>query len=116
MLIAALLFYLLLALGVALNWLPLWLLGAYGALGLISFASYGLDKRAAIKDNQRTPERKLLGLALLGGFAGAMLAMALFRHKTSKRSFLWLFYGVTALHLVVAAALIRLFVWPQAPL
>ncbi len=106
MIVFALLFYLLLAIAVALNLLPLWLLVSYGVLGLFTFAVYGLDKRAAKKELQRTAEVKLWLLALIGGFAGAMLAMGLFRHKTSKRSFLWPFFVATATHLLLAAGLI----------
>lgn len=102
MIIFALVFYLLLAIGVALNWMPLWLLIGYGGLGLAAFVVFGLDKRAALKDKPRTAEIKLWLLALVGGFGGAMLAMALFRHKTSKRGFLWPFYAATLLHLLLA--------------
>jgi uncharacterized membrane protein YsdA (DUF1294 family) len=104
MIVFALLFYLLLAIAVALNLLPLWLLVSYAALGLFTFAVYGLDKRAAKKEQQRTAEFKLWLLALIGGFAGAALAMGLFRHKTSKRRFLWPFWLLTFLHLGIVAA------------
>lgn len=102
MIIFALVFYLVLAIGVALNWLPLWLLIGYGGLGLAAFVVFGLDKRAALKDKPRTAEIKLWLMALIGGFGGAMLAMGLFRHKTSKRGFLWPFYAATAVHLLLA--------------
>lgn len=109
MIIFALVFYLVLAIAVALNWLPLWLLIGYGVLGLVAFVVFGLDKRAAVKDNPRTAELKLWMLALIGGFGGAMLAMGLFRHKTSKRGFLWPFYAATVLHLLLAGGALYYF-------
>ena len=65
----------------------------------ITFATYGLDKRAAIKHKPRTPERTLHLLALLGGSPAALLAQKTFRHKTAKRSFRLTFGIIFALQL-----------------
>ncbi|WP_258072010.1 DUF1294 domain-containing protein [Xanthomonas arboricola] len=48
---------------------------------------YRLDKSAAQRGRQRTPEATLHLIALLGGWPGALLAQALFRHKSSKAAF-----------------------------
>lgn len=40
------------------------------------------DKRKAIKNRRRVPERTLLGLCAIGGSLGGFAAMRLFRHKT----------------------------------
>lgn len=45
------------------------------------------DKQRAIAKRRRIPEADLLGLALIGGSPGALLARHLFRHKTSKQPF-----------------------------
>ena len=58
-----------------------------GVLSALAFALYGWDKLQAKHHRRRVPERALLGCALLGGSAGALLAMALFRHKIRKPPF-----------------------------
>ena len=56
-----------------------WLLAA----NLIAFALMGRDKALAKRESRRRiPERVLFLSALLGGSAGAILGMQLFRHKT----------------------------------
>lgn len=46
-----------------------------------------IDKRRAVKNLWRIPERTLLLLALAGGCLGILLGMRLFRHKTQKPVF-----------------------------
>ena len=54
---------------------------------LVVFAMYGIDKRRAIKNKWRIPEKKLLLAALFGGAPGALWGMILFHHKTKKARF-----------------------------
>ncbi len=72
-------------------------------LNLGSFLLYGADKRCAIRRAWRISERTLLLSAMLGGAAGALLGMWLFRHKTRKLRFtlgipllflIWLLAGI----------------------
>ena len=65
--------------------LLIWL-GVTSVLALILF---GWDKLMARLHRRRVPEAALLGCALMGGSAGAVLGMALFRHKTRKPLFRW---------------------------
>lgn len=56
-------------------------------LNLNAFAFYGIDKRKAIKNIWRIPEKTLHLVGFLGGI-GALLGMQLFRHKTKHMSFM----------------------------
>lgn len=51
-------------------------------INLVSFATCGWDKRAAIRHKWRVPERRLLLLGLFGGALGLWGGMLLFHHKT----------------------------------
>jgi len=57
------------------------------AINIVTFVAFGYDKAVALKGTLRVPEVILLGLTLLGGGIGAVLARPLFRHKTQKVSF-----------------------------
>lgn len=56
-------------------------------INIITLWRFGDDKRRAVAGGQRIPEADLLGLALIGGSPGALLARRLFRHKTRKEPF-----------------------------
>lgn len=78
------------------------------ALGLvpsaISFLFYAWDKWQAQRGGERVPESQLLAVDALGGWPGGYLAQWLLRHKTSKPSFLfvfWLIVGVEQVALVL---------------
>ena len=45
------------------------------------------DKRCAVLGLRRISEANLLGMALIGGSPGALLARQMFRHKTRKEPF-----------------------------
>ena len=66
----------------------------------VLFALMGSDKRSAVRRRRRIPETTLLALAVLGGAAGGLLGMLLFRHKTRKAAF---FLGFPAILLVQLA-------------
>lgn len=62
-----------------------------GTLSAMAFALYGWDKAMAKLHRRRIPEAALLGCALAGGGAGALVGMLLFHHKIRKAPFR---YGV----------------------
>lgn len=66
-------------------------LAIYALLGwnLLTFALYGWDKRCARRGRRRVPEKRLLGVAFVGGALGAWLGARVLRHKTAKPSFYW---------------------------
>lgn len=59
----------------------------YVVASVVTFAAYGFDKRRAARGGRRVPERTLHLLEALGGWPGALVASAVFRHKTQKLGF-----------------------------
>lgn len=82
-------------------------------LSLCTLILYALDKRAAVHQRQRIPEKTLHLLALAGGWPGALLARPLFRHKTRKQPFSFLFWCSAMLS--GGLLLVFLIVDPAAP-
>ena len=66
-----------------LNWTACYLI----LVNIVALAAFGIDKRKAVRHKYRIPEATLLGLALIGGAAGALAGMHLFHHKTRKPLF-----------------------------
>ena len=81
------------------------LLISYAVKSLVAFFLYGEDKRRAKKKKWRIRESVLLGVSLLGGAVGALIAMNFFRHKTKH----WYFWAVGIVGLALQAALLVLF-------
>ena len=67
----------------------------YIIINCLLFAMQGFDKQRAVKGQWRIKEATLLSLGLLGGFAGGLLGMRIFHHKTKKWYF-WCVYLVSA--------------------
>ena len=59
----------------------------YMVHNFVTIIVYGLDKRYAIKQTTRIPEKTLMGLAFWFGGPGAFLGMQFFRHKTKHLQF-----------------------------
>jgi uncharacterized membrane protein YsdA (DUF1294 family)/cold shock CspA family protein len=64
----------------------------YGGISVLAFLAYGFDKAAARRRRWRTSESTLHLLGLAGGWPGALLAQQLLRHKSSKPSFIAVFW------------------------
>ena len=66
-------------------------------INIVTFLVFAIDKRRAVKRKWRIPEKTLLGLSLIGGSAGGLIAMYYFRHKIRKPAFA---YGLPMMLLV----------------
>ncbi len=73
----------------------------YAVVSLIAFITYRVDKGKSIERAWRVPEKVLLGMGLLGGSAGALVAMNIFRHKTKH----WYFWVVNVIGLIIQAGI-----------
>lgn len=78
--------------------IALLVLSIYAAASVATFIAYGWDKRRAVRAGRRIPERTLHGLELIGGWPGALLAQAVFRHKRRKTRYVAVFVAIVALH------------------
>ena len=72
---------------------------AYVVASLVAFVLHGHDKRQACHGAWRTPESMLHLSELFCGWPGAMLAQAIFRHKTAKFSYQLVFWLCLVLNL-----------------
>ncbi|MFV5701388.1 DUF1294 domain-containing protein [Flavobacterium sp. XS2P12] len=70
-------------------------------LNCLTFLVTAYDKLLAIKNKRRISERNLLLTTVIGGTIGSGLAMLVFRHKTSKMSFLWKFFLIGILQVFI---------------
>ena len=64
-----------------------YILAYIAAINAAAYIMMGVDKRKAQRGSFRISERNLFIVALLGGGAGALLGMKVFRHKTKHLKF-----------------------------
>ncbi|WP_416191331.1 DUF1294 domain-containing protein [Neisseria sp. CCUG12390] len=89
------------------------LLGLYFVLSIASYFMYKFDKQIAQtrkKKNDeyqgRIPEKNLHILDVCGGWPGALVSRAVYRHKTSKASFIRIFWLTVAINIAITYALL----------
>jgi uncharacterized membrane protein YsdA (DUF1294 family) len=58
-------------------------------INLIGYVLMYFDKRKAVKNKWRIPEKQIWIVAFLGGALGASIGMNQFRHKTQHPIFRW---------------------------
>lgn len=73
------------------------ILAALAAINFAAFAAFGIDKARARRGMWRIKESTLLGLALIGGTAGAYAGRKAFRHKTRKQPFSGMLFAILVL-------------------
>jgi uncharacterized membrane protein YsdA (DUF1294 family)/cold shock CspA family protein len=79
---------------VSTNWYIIYGVASFGCI-----IGYWIDKNAAIQKNWRISETVLLLLGLVGGWPGAIVAQEVFRHKTRKGTFRYLFWMTVAINM-----------------
>ena len=77
---------------------PTIVLLVYGAMSVLAFAAYGMDKSAAVHNRWRTQESTLHLAGLLCGWPGALFAQDVFRHKSRKAEFQFVFWMTVMLN------------------
>jgi uncharacterized membrane protein YsdA (DUF1294 family) len=75
------------------------------AISFLSFFMMGYDKYLARNKKRRISENTFLFWEFIGGSLGAGIGMRVFKHKTSKRSFLWKFWSIVLFQFLVVLAL-----------
>lgn len=85
----------------ALGRLPSLVGAVYVMASVVTFGAYAIDKAAARADRWRTQESTLHLLGLVGGWPGGLVAQQVLRHKSSKPSFIAVFWITVAANLCV---------------
>ncbi|WP_395066927.1 DUF1294 domain-containing protein [Flavobacterium sp.] len=79
--------------------MPKIILYAFIVINSVTFIIFGYDKWLAQNKKWRISEKKLLLFSLLGGSIGGIFGILVYRHKVSKKSFLWKFIIIIVLQL-----------------
>ena len=79
--------------------------GLFLAVNIGAFGYYGFDKCRAVYHGRRVPEVVLLGFAAAGGVPGSLLGQLVFNHKTTKKRFRRVFWGIAILQAVLLTGL-----------
>jgi uncharacterized membrane protein YsdA (DUF1294 family) len=79
-----------------------------GVLSFTGFCMMGIDKRRAVRQAWRIPERNLFLVAFLGGGIGSFLGMYVFHHKTKHIKFVLLMPLAAALYSIFVLKLMNI--------
>lgn len=71
-------------------------------VNLVAFALMGIDKRKAVRQKWRIPEKTLFLSVIIGGGAGGTLGMHFFHHKTKHWYFKYGFPAITIIEYAIA--------------
>ena len=85
------------------------ILGYYIVINLVLYITMVIDKKRAIKDGWRIPEKNMFIMAVLGGGLGGLCAMVFKRHKNRHLDFIMVFTMTSILHMVAALLMIGKF-------
>ncbi|MEM7694406.1 MAG: DUF1294 domain-containing protein [Pseudomonadota bacterium] len=87
--------------------IPALLLAWLIVVNLLGGAIFVADKRAAVADRRRVPERTLLALAAAGASPAMLVLSSKIRHKTRKQPFRGLLFAIVAVQVVAIVVLAR---------
>ena len=83
--------------------------GYYALINIVLYVTMVIDKKRAIKDGWRIPEKNMFIMAVMGGGLGGLVAMVFKRHKNRHMDFILVFTMTAILHMLVAFLLIGKF-------
>ena len=75
-------------------------------INIISFLAMYIDKNKARSKKSRISENTLIILSVIGGAAGSLIGMTMFRHKTSKKKF---YIGLPLIYIITQMLIILVF-------
>lgn len=75
-------------------------------VNVLSFLAMYIDKSKARNKKSRISENTLMILSVVGGAAGSLIGMTIFRHKTSKKKF---YIGVPLIYIITQMLIILIF-------
>ena len=85
------------------------IIGYYIIINIVLYVMMVIDKKRAIKDGWRIPEKNMFVAAVLGGGLGGLCAMVFKRHKNRHMDFILVFTMTAILHVLAAFLLIGKF-------
>ena len=85
------------------------IVGYYVIINIVLYMMMVIDKKRAIKDGWRIPEKNMFVAAVLGGGTGGLIAMVFKRHKNRHMDFILVFTMTAILHMAAAFLLIGKF-------
>ena len=78
-------------------------------MNAVGLAVMGLDKKKAIKNEWRIPEKTLFLVSIIGGSVGTLVGMYLFRHKTKHWYFVIGMPAILIMHVVLGYFILKLY-------
>lgn len=75
-------------------------------MNIVTFVTFWIDKNLAQNNKSRVSESTLVLMSALGGAAGGLAAMYLFRHKTRHAKFFLGLPAMLLIHMIIAFMII----------
>ena len=75
-------------------------------INIVTFVTFGIDKNLSKHNQSRVSESTLVLMSALGGAAGGLAAMYLFRHKTRHAKFFLGLPAMLLIHIIIAFLII----------